>query len=171
MFNAKGAKGAKEKPGKGCPLITRMNTNEYFAVNLILHHKIKLTASVSVLLVLPLCGMPFVDKIVFVLFRVLLTLRLVPRLRDASVVKNVLLSCNFVFFVVRRFPLCPVVGYCPDCPKCKECDWWLVNGNRIRAKCYVLRVTCYVLRVTCYVVVSSVRDGIGRLSRWCLKIL
>ena len=42
---------AKAKPGKGCPLITRMNTNEYFAVNLILHHKIKLTASVSVLLV------------------------------------------------------------------------------------------------------------------------
>ena len=31
-------------------------TNEYLAVNLILHHKIKLTASVSVLLV------PFVDK-------------------------------------------------------------------------------------------------------------
>ena len=53
MFNAKGAEGAKEKPGKGCPLIPRMNTNEYFAVNLILHHKIKLTASVSVLLVLP----------------------------------------------------------------------------------------------------------------------
>ena len=39
------------KLGKGCPLITRMNTNEYFAVNLILHHKIKLTASVYILLV------------------------------------------------------------------------------------------------------------------------
>ncbi|MEI8248625.1 MAG: hypothetical protein WCI51_22535 [Lentisphaerota bacterium] len=50
MFNAKGAEGANGKPGKGCPLITRMNTNEYFAVNFILHYKIKLTASVSVLL-------------------------------------------------------------------------------------------------------------------------
>ena len=47
------------KTGKVCPLITRMNTNEYFAVNLILRHKIKLTASVSVLLV-PIS--PFVDK-------------------------------------------------------------------------------------------------------------
>ena len=42
--------------------MARMNTNEYFAVNLILRHKIKLTASASVLLALPLCGMPFVDK-------------------------------------------------------------------------------------------------------------
>ncbi len=64
MFNAKGAEVAKGKHGKGCPLITRMNTNEYFAVNLILHHKIKLTASVSILLVLPPCGMPFVVKLV-----------------------------------------------------------------------------------------------------------
>jgi len=39
------------KKGKVCPLITRMNTNEYFAVSLILRHKIKLTASNSVLLV------------------------------------------------------------------------------------------------------------------------
>jgi hypothetical protein len=39
-----------------------MKTNEYFAVNLILRHKIKLTANASVLLVLPPCGMPFVDK-------------------------------------------------------------------------------------------------------------
>jgi len=51
MFNAKGAEGAKVKPGKGCPLITRMNTNEYFAVNLLLRHKIKFTANASVLLV------------------------------------------------------------------------------------------------------------------------
>ena len=51
------------KTGKGCPLITRMNTNEYYAVNFILHHKIRLTASVSVLLV------PFVDKkCIFVFF-------------------------------------------------------------------------------------------------------
>ena len=50
------------KKGNVCPLITRMNTNEYFAVNLILRHKIKLTANGSVLLVLPLCGMPFVVK-------------------------------------------------------------------------------------------------------------
>ena len=42
---------AEEKPGKDCPLITRIYTNEYFAVNLILHHKIKLTANASVLLV------------------------------------------------------------------------------------------------------------------------
>ena len=41
----------KVNTGNGCPLITRMNTNEYFAVNLILGHKIKLTASASVLLV------------------------------------------------------------------------------------------------------------------------
>ena len=41
----------KANTGNDCPLITRMNTNEYFAVNLILHHKIKLTASVSALLV------------------------------------------------------------------------------------------------------------------------
>jgi hypothetical protein len=32
-----------------------------------------------------------------------LTTKGIPRLRDASVVKNVLLSCNFVIFVVRRF--------------------------------------------------------------------
>jgi hypothetical protein len=56
-FNAKGAEGAKKEHGKGCPLITRIYTNEYFAVDLILHHKIKLTASASVLLVLPPCGM------------------------------------------------------------------------------------------------------------------
>ena len=37
--------------GNVCPLITQINTNEYFAVNLILRHKIKLTASASVLLV------------------------------------------------------------------------------------------------------------------------
>jgi len=37
-------------------------TNECFAVNLILRHKIKLTARAPVLLVLPLCGMPFVDN-------------------------------------------------------------------------------------------------------------
>ena len=49
-FNAK-AKRCEGKTGEICPLITRMNTNEYFAVNLILHHKIKFTASVSVLLV------------------------------------------------------------------------------------------------------------------------
>ena len=57
MFNAKDTEGAKEKHGKGCPLITRIYTNEYFAVDLMLHHKIKLTASASVLLVLPPCGM------------------------------------------------------------------------------------------------------------------
>jgi hypothetical protein len=39
------------KKGKVCPLITRMKTNEYFALNLILRRKIKLTASASVLLV------------------------------------------------------------------------------------------------------------------------
>ena len=43
---------AHPQHGKGCPLITRIYTNEYFAVNLILRHKIKLTASASVLLVL-----------------------------------------------------------------------------------------------------------------------
>jgi len=55
-----------------------MNTNEYFAVNLILRHKIKLTASVSALLVLPLCGMH-------------------------SVVKN---GSTFVLFVVETAALC-----------------------------------------------------------------
>ena len=49
-FNAK-ARRRRGKTGKICPLITQIYTNEYFAVNLILHHKIKLTASVSVLLV------------------------------------------------------------------------------------------------------------------------
>ncbi|MEI8248030.1 MAG: hypothetical protein WCI51_19490, partial [Lentisphaerota bacterium] len=42
--------------------------NEYFAVNLILRHRIKLTAKASVVLVLPLCGMPLVDKKVFSVF-------------------------------------------------------------------------------------------------------
>ena len=65
IFTTEGTEDTEVKPGKVCPLITRMNTNKYFAVNLTLHHKIKLTASVSVLLVLPLCGMPFVDKNVF----------------------------------------------------------------------------------------------------------
>ena len=50
-FTTEVTEDTEEKPGNGCPLITRMNTNEYFAVNLILHHKIKLTASVSALLV------------------------------------------------------------------------------------------------------------------------
>ena len=51
MFTTEDTEGTEVKPGKGCPLITRMNTNEYIAVNLILRHKIKFTASVSVLLV------------------------------------------------------------------------------------------------------------------------
>ena len=42
--------------------MTNSSTNEYFAENLILRHKIKLTASASVLLVLQFCGMPLVDK-------------------------------------------------------------------------------------------------------------
>ena len=62
IFTTEGTEDTGVKSGEGCPLITRMNTNEYFAVNLILRHKIKLTAKASVLLVLPLCGMPFVDK-------------------------------------------------------------------------------------------------------------
>ena len=51
IFTTEGTEDTEVKPGKACPLITRIYTNEYFAVNLILHHKIKLTASVSVLLV------------------------------------------------------------------------------------------------------------------------
>ena len=51
MFTTEVTEGTEGKPVKGCPLITRIYTNEYFAVNLISHHKIKLTASVSVLLV------------------------------------------------------------------------------------------------------------------------
>ena len=43
--------GNQGNTGSGCPLITRMNTNEYFAVSLILCSKIKFTASASVLLV------------------------------------------------------------------------------------------------------------------------
>jgi len=50
MFNAKTQRRGG-KLGNGCPRITRMNTNEYFAVNLILRHKIKFTANASVLLV------------------------------------------------------------------------------------------------------------------------
>ena len=51
IFTTEGTEDTGVKSGEGCPLITRMNTNEYFAVNLILRHKIKFTASVSVLLV------------------------------------------------------------------------------------------------------------------------